>query len=71
MKKGILFTIALSAITIANTNAQDLKKLGGKLGEKVGLNTETTGLSEGEVASGLKEALTSGVGKGVSQLSIY
>lgn len=69
MKKGILLALAAITISAANTNAQDLKKLGGKLGEKAGLKTNVASLSEGEVASGLKEALTSGVSKGVAQLS--
>jgi hypothetical protein len=61
-----LAAIGLIAI---DTNAQDLKKLGGKLSEKTGISTQTSALTEGEVASGLKEALSNGVSKGVAQLS--
>jgi hypothetical protein len=69
MKKGIFITLGALLLTMTATQAQDLKKLGGKLGEKVGVKTDAAALSEGEVASGLKEALTSGVSKGVAQLS--
>ena len=66
MKNIILILFFLS--TSANINAQQLKSLINKA-------KETTGLSQGkasqtEIIEGLKEALSNGVSKGVSALSI-
>src|SRR5690606_9276230 len=58
---GILF---LGATTV---NGQTLNDLKNKAADKMG--GASVGLSEDEVAAGLKEALTSGIEKGVAQLS--
>ncbi len=69
MKQGLILTLATIVISTTSSNAQTLKGLGNKISEKAGISTNAAALSESEIASGLKEALTSGVSKGVAQLS--
>jgi len=67
MKKLILMAMAASLIAGQTSQAQILNDLKNKVEETV--STSGNQLSEDEVAAGLKEALTSGVEKGVNQLS--
>lgn len=69
MRKGLFLATTLILSCAAGLHAQDIKKIGGKLADKAGISTSSSELTEGEVASGLKEALTTGVSKGVAQLS--
>jgi hypothetical protein len=66
-----LFTIAAGVLFISSSAlSQDFGKLKQKVTETVKTETGSGGsLTEGEVANGLKEALTNGIEKGVAQLS--
>jgi len=69
MKKAIYLTCSMVLFSIFTSMAQfdNLKKT---VGEKIESTTSSSaGLSQEEVGSGLKEALTRGVEKGVDQLS--
>jgi hypothetical protein len=72
MKKVIYLTICIVAFTATSVSAQNWKELRKKAknkakeAQKSGL--PTAGLTEEEVGRGLKEALNSGVHKGVTQL---
>ena len=69
MKKAIYLTCSMVLFSIFTSMAQfdNLKKT---VGEKIESTTSSSaGLSQEEVGSGLKEALTRGVEKGVNQLS--
>lgn len=65
------FNIAFSVLFISSSAiAQDFGKLKQKVTETVKTETGSgSSLTEGEVANGLKEALTNGIEKGVAQLS--
>lgn len=60
----LLFILLISSV---NINAQQLKSLINKAKETTGINQ--TKISQSEIIAGLKEALSSGVSKGVSALS--
>ena len=66
MKNIILVLVILS--TSININAQQLKSLINKAKETTGISQ--TKVSQTEIIAGLKEALSNGVSKGVSALSI-
>ena len=66
MKNIILVLVILS--TSININAQQLKSLINKAKETTGISQ--TKVSQTEIIAGLKEALSNGVSKGVSVLSI-
>lgn len=68
MKKASYFTVIILACSTLTSIAQ-FDKFKKSVGEKVGSKNTSAALSQDEVASGLKEALTKGVEKGVDQLS--
>lgn len=69
MKKHAYITGLIFIIATTIVSAQGWKSITKKAEELKGGNNLTTGLSEEEIGSGLKEALTQGVNKGVAQLS--
>ena len=68
MKKVIYLTCSMILFSISTSMAQ-FDKLKKTVTEKVEATTSSTGLSQEEVGSGLKEALSRGVEKGVDQIS--
>ena len=62
------FVLFIFLISSVNINAQQLKSLINKAKETTGISQ--TKISQPEIIAGLKEALSSGVSKGVSALSI-
>jgi hypothetical protein len=68
MKKSFYIVVSLSLLLTSSAIGQDLKGLKKAAASKLA-NPSVAGLSEGEVANGLKEALSNGVEKGVAQLS--
>ncbi len=68
MKKITWILCSMLLLATAPVMAQDFSKLKKAVGEKVGASG-ASGLSQDEVAAGLKEALSNGVEKGVAQLS--
>ena len=68
MKKVTWILCSLILLATAPMMAQDFNKLKKSVGEKLG-TSGAKGLSQEEVAEGLKEALSKGVEKGVEQLS--
>lgn len=69
MKKAIYLTCSITLFSISTSMAQ-FDKLKKTVGDKIESTTSaTSGLSQEEVGSGLKEALSRGVEKGVSQIS--
>jgi hypothetical protein len=71
MKKTIFITSIMVLFSVSTSMAQfgNLKKAVTKTVESTTGSSSSTGLSQEEVGSGLKEALTSGVKKGVDQLA--
>lgn len=71
MKKVLYVIGCLLLLSASTVMAQDLKGFKKMAKDKLGLkgSSATAALGEEEVASGLKEALTKGVEKGVTQLS--
>ena len=67
MNKAIYLTCTIIICSVFSSMAQ-FDKLKKNIGKKVE-SVSSTGFSQEEVGSGLKEALTNGVEKGVSQLS--
>ena len=67
MNKAIYLTCTMVIFSVFSSMAQ-FDKLKKNIGKKVE-SVSSTGFSQEEVGSGLKEALTNGVEKGVSQLS--
>ena len=67
MNKAIYLTCTIIICSVFSSMAQ-FDKLKKNIGEKIE-SVSSTGFSQEEVGSGLKEALTNGVEKGVSQLS--
>lgn len=68
MKKTIFLIAGIVLLFATAATAQDFSKLKKAVGQKLGTSA-AAGLSEDEVAAGLKQALTKGVEKGVDQLS--
>ena len=68
MKKVIYLTCSMILFSTSTSMAQ-FDKLKKTVTEKVEATTSSTGLSQEEVGSGLKEALSRGVEKGVDQIS--
>lgn len=69
MKKAIYLTCSIILLSISTSIAQfdQLKKT---VGDKIETTTSNSkGLTQGEIGSGLKEALSRGVEKGVTQIS--
>lgn len=68
MKKGICAACGIVLLSVSVCNGQILNKIKSNV-EKAIESTEESGLTEGEVAAGLKEAITRGVTVGVEKLS--
>lgn len=66
MKKIVVITLGIFVSNL--TIAQTFGKIKDKVNETVGTSSSSS-LSEGEITSGLKEALNKGIEKGVTQLS--
>lgn len=66
LKKFLLILVIMSAVSIQTVQSQGLKNLAKKAKS---LSSSNSGLSADEVGRGLKEALSQGVDKGVTQLS--
>lgn len=67
--KNLLYITSSILFLSTSVFAQDFGKLKQKVSETVKSETTSSSLTEGEVSNGLKEALTKGIEKGVSQLS--
>jgi hypothetical protein len=70
MKKHVVFAALFSYSIIGFQSFAQFNTLKKGLEEKTSLNKSSIGLSEEEVAKGLKEALNMGIDKGVSKLSV-
>ena len=68
MKKRICTTVGIMLLSVSVCNAQIFNKLKTSV-EKVVESTVASGVTEDEVAAGLKEAITRGVTVGVDKLS--
>ena len=68
MTKGICTAYGIVLLSVSVCNGQILNKIKSNV-EKAIESTEESGLTEGEVAAGLKEAITRGVTVGVEKLS--
>lgn len=70
MKKSVYFTCGIFVLC-ANSSFAQIDKLKKTVGNKIESSklTPSEGLTEKEISSGLKEALTKGIEKGVNQLS--